>query len=147
VTVARRSLLATLPLLAAALAFGAGWGSLRLRVVDADGEPIAGAAVRVTHKDTWHKDERTSDADGRVYFHRVQAGEFRVRVEARGHELRSDSRPCLVIIGSRTLEHTIVLRPLGARGRAPELACPRLVPESDGATVLQPLPNDVPRLP
>lgn len=136
-----------LSLLATGVATGAGWGSLRLRVVDADGNPIAGAAVRVTHKDTWHKDERASGDDGRAYYHRLQVGEFRVRVEARGFELRSDSRDCLVIIGSRTLEHTIVLHPLGVRGRPAELACPRLVADSDGAIVLEPLLNDVARLP
>lgn len=122
-----------------ALAQAAGHGSLTVTVLDEQGQAVADAKVRVTIKHTWQKFERRCDDEGHAFYFRLPVGEFRTRVEASGYRLLTDARPCLVIVGSRHLKHTVILKAAAGRGRPRKVPCPRLAVGSDVSTRLEPL--------
>lgn len=138
----RAALLAALLGTATAPARASSHGSVEITVVDVAGTPLEGVRVRVTNKDTWVTIERETDAEGRVFIHKVAAGEFRLRIDRPGYQLRADARHCLAAVGDRLLRHRATLQKSGDKARPPEDPCPRLAPTSQESTFLDPLPGD-----
>lgn len=89
--------------------------TLRGRVVDPDGKPIAGASVLGTKDRMWFHGstqavETKSDADGRFELHGVPIGDCVVRVYAPGFALREHT---LVVFADRDIELPPLLREEG----------------------------------
>ncbi|MFN7971564.1 MAG: carboxypeptidase-like regulatory domain-containing protein [Acidobacteriota bacterium] len=133
--------IAPLVLLALALpAWASGNATVRIFVRDAKGQPVADASVRLVIKDTWHKHERTTGKDGRVVFHALPAAEFRITVDRKEFQVHTDSRDCLRVPPSGTLEMTVVLRAADKAAASAKdeaaLPCPTTTPSSEVATSL-----------
>lgn len=113
-------------------------GTLKVKLVNEAGGPIAGASVRVTVKDTWQKIERKTDDSGAAFFYKVPSGEYRLTVEAEGFGRYSDARECQVVIAGHAVLQRLTLHPLGSPRRPPFGPCPALESGSETSLLFAP---------
>ncbi|HEY9284539.1 MAG TPA: carboxypeptidase-like regulatory domain-containing protein, partial [Pyrinomonadaceae bacterium] len=95
-------------------------GAFQGTVTSSDtGDPVAGAAVEITHRETGQTHAKTADALGRWYQGLLHPGLYTIRVSAPGFQTKEVSQRLFIAKANEAIPVPVTLDPLPAAAARP----------------------------